>query len=462
MSDIAISVENLSKAYRIGLEEQRHETLISAALSYLRAPLSNFRNLRKLSRFDDVSAETRNQKSADRSADASSPLSAFIPQPSDAFWALKGVSFEVKHGEAIGIIGRNGAGKSTLLKILARITEPTTGRATVYGRVGSLLEVGTGFHPDLTGRENVYLNGTILGMKKREIDRRFDEIVAFSGVEKFIETPVKRYSSGMRVRLAFSVAAHLEPEILIIDEVLAVGDAEFQKKCLGKMGEVAASGRTVLFVSHNLTAVQSLCQRAIWLNQGAVSLDDTPSKVVSAYLQSGERLTTERRWADPASAPGNAEARLLGARLCSEDPPELLTLDSRNGLEFEILNLVPDAVLNLSYHLYSQDGIMVLNSFSIPEAMPVGTFKFTCHIPENLLNDGMYSVELMIVKNSTNVLMKMADCLTFQLHDLERQSAWFGKYPGAVRPKMKWTVVHANSLPSVQAVPASIPASHET
>src|SRR5438034_2934919 len=290
MSAIAIRVENLSKAYRIGLEEQQHETLVGAIGAFLRSPWENYRNLRKLSRFDDVSAEAgnqkseiRNQKSANRSSDTSFQLSAFNSQlsaPADVIWALKDVSFEVKHGEVLGIIGRNGAGKSTLLKILSRITEPTSGRAEVYGRVGSLLEVGTGFHPDLTGRENIYLNGTILGMKKREIDLGFDEIVDFSGVEKFIDTPVKRYSSGMRVRLAFSVAAHLEPEILIVDEVLAVGDAEFQKKCLGKMGDVAHEGRTVLFVSHNMNAVKSLCGRALLLANGLLSLNGPVNSVI--------------------------------------------------------------------------------------------------------------------------------------------------------------------------------------
>src|SRR2546426_588028 len=290
MSAIAIRVENLSKAYRIGLNEQRHETLLGAMASFIRSPWENYRNLRKLSRFEDVSAdarnqksEIRNQKSANRSSDTSFQPSAFIPQPSDIIWALKDVSFEVKHGEVLGIIGRNGAGKSTLLKILSRITEPTSGRAEVYGRVGSLLEVGTGFHPDLTGRENVYLNGTILGMKKREVDAKFEEIVDFSGVEKFIDTPVKRYSSGMRVRLAFSVAAHLEPEILIVDEVLAVGDAEFQKRCLGKMEDVASHGRTVLFVSHNMGAVSQLCDRCILLQDGGIRFDGETKEAVDIY-----------------------------------------------------------------------------------------------------------------------------------------------------------------------------------
>ena len=267
-NEVAIRIENLSKAYRIGLKREKRKTLMGAVGSLIRSPFENYRNLRKLSKFDDV------QK--DHAAS----------QPSDVLWALRDVSFEVKHGEVLGIIGRNGAGKSTLLKILSRITEPTRGRAEVYGRVGSLLEVGTGFHPDLTGRENIYLNGTMLGMTKKEVDRKFDEIVAFSGVETFIDTPVKRYSSGMWVRLAFSVAAHLEPEILVIDEVLAVGDMNFQKRCLGKMGEVAQQGRTVLFVSHNMAAVVQLCQRGIVLAGGELRFDATSSQSVDFYVRS--------------------------------------------------------------------------------------------------------------------------------------------------------------------------------
>ena len=261
MSDIAIQVENLSKRYRIGRQEERPETLVGAALGWLKAPVDNFRQLRQLSRFQENGQE-----------------------PDDIIWALKDVSFEVKRGEVVGIIGRNGAGKSTLLKILSRITEPTSGRVVLNGRVSSLLEVGTGFHPDLTGRENVYLNGAILGMTKREIDRKFDEIVDFSGVERFIDTPVKRYSSGMQVRLAFAVAAHLEPEILLVDEVLAVGDAAFQKKCLGKMGEVAKEGRTVLFVSHNMAAIQSFTQRSMLIEKGKIAFDGESQQCVAHYL----------------------------------------------------------------------------------------------------------------------------------------------------------------------------------
>ena len=261
MSNIAIKVENLSKRYRIGLKEEINDTFVGAITSSIKNPLKNLRQLRRLSAFDE-NGQT----------------------PEDVIWALKDVSFEVEQGEVLGVIGRNGAGKSTLLKILSRITHPTSGRIEMNGRISSLLEVGTGFHPELTGRENIYLNGTILGMRKKEIDRKLDEIIDFSGVEKFIDTPVKRYSSGMRVRLAFSVAAHLEPEILLIDEVLAVGDVEFQKKCLGKMDEVAKGGRTVLFVSHNMGAVKNICSKCMMLENGKIEVIGKTIPVIEKYL----------------------------------------------------------------------------------------------------------------------------------------------------------------------------------
>jgi lipopolysaccharide transport system ATP-binding protein len=264
LTDIAIRVEGLGKRYHIGKAQQRHDTLRDALMHRLRAPLHWPR----------------------RNGHANG---------SDMFWALKDVSFEVKRGEVVGIIGRNGAGKSTLLKILSRITDPTEGTVDLYGRVGSLLEVGTGFHPELSGRENIYLNGAILGMKRVDIVRKFDEIVAFAEVEKFIDTPVKHYSSGMYVRLAFAVAAHMEPEILIVDEVLAVGDAAFQKKCLGKMGEVANEGRTVFLVSHNMVAIQQLCTHSFWLDAGILKKNGTANEVVGAYLQalSNRQVSTE-------------------------------------------------------------------------------------------------------------------------------------------------------------------------
>jgi len=263
MSDIAIKVENLGKLYRIG-QMVGYKTLRESLMSVVAMPL------RRLRQTGDRRRET----------EAAGPRSS-VASHSDYLWALKDVSFEVKRGEAVGIIGRNGSGKTTLLKILSRITAPTEGYAEVHGRIGSLLEVGTGFHPELTGRENIYLNGAVIGMKRAEIDRKFSEIVEFAEIEKFLDTPVKRYSSGMYVRLAFAVAAHLEPEILLVDEVLAVGDASFQKKCLGKMGDVTKEGRTVVFVSHNMNAVQELCQRAILLREGQIVEDNSARKVVS-------------------------------------------------------------------------------------------------------------------------------------------------------------------------------------
>ncbi|MDC0480061.1 ABC transporter ATP-binding protein [Candidatus Marinimicrobia bacterium] len=288
MSNIAIRVENLSKRYRIGLKEETNDTFVGAVGSVLKSPFQNLKRIQKLTHF----------KNGQQSAE-------------DIIWALKEVSFEVKKGEIIGIIGRNGAGKSTLLKILAQITHPTSGKAELNGRVASLLEVGTGFHPELTGRENIYLNGTILGMTKKEIDFKLGEIVDFSGVEKFMDTPVKRYSSGMRVRLAFSVAAHLDPEILLIDEVLAVGDAEFQKKCLGKMDEVAKSGRTVLFVSHNLVALKNICSSGIYIDSGSLVNTADISDVISNYREN-LLLIKNNKDSMTITREGNGKVRIIG------------------------------------------------------------------------------------------------------------------------------------------------------
>lgn len=277
MSRTVVHVENLSKAYRIGVEDKKSDTLAGAFWQSIKAPIRNFRNLKNLRR-------------TDRDADS-------------LFWALKDVNFEVKEGSVLGIIGHNGAGKSTLLKILSRITEPTEGRITIHGRVSSLLEVGTGFHPDLTGRENIYMNGTILGMRKKEIDSKLEEIIAFSGISRHIDTPVKRYSSGMTVRLAFSVAAHLDPEILVIDEVLAVGDMEFQRRCIGKMEEVSGAGRTVLFVSHNMASVQKLCTSGIILQRGEKKFEGAVTEVIERYLEIFED-TAEYHFERPENSEG--------------------------------------------------------------------------------------------------------------------------------------------------------------
>jgi lipopolysaccharide transport system ATP-binding protein len=269
-NDIAIKAENINKIYRIGIKEKTHDSFGATLFSFIRSPLKNYKKYRSYYKFDDID------------------LNSLDPDINngDTVWALRDVSFELKKGEVLGLIGGNGAGKSTLLKILARITDPTHGQAEIHGRISSLLEVGTGFHQELTGRENVFLNSTILGMKKAEVERKFDEIVDFSGVEKFIDTPVKRYSSGMKVRLAFAVAAFMEPEILLVDEVLAVGDTAFQAKCLGKMSEVSQQGRTIILVSHNMAAIQHLCDRAILLESGKVKLDTDPSSAITEYFES--------------------------------------------------------------------------------------------------------------------------------------------------------------------------------
>ena len=303
MSNIAIRAENLGKMYRIGGKQERYSTLRDTLVDAIIGPMRRMRRLVRGQSANDLAEE---------------------------IWALADVSLEVQHGEAIGIIGRNGAGKSTLLKVLSRITEPTLGRADIYGRVGALLEVGTGFHPELTGRENIYLNGAILGMRRKEIDRRFDEIVDFSGVEKFIDTPVKHYSSGMGLRLGFAVASHLEPEILVVDEVLAVGDAEFQKKCLSKMSDVTGSGRTVLFVSHNMAAIQSMCQRGIWLDHGRVVEVGPVEQVVADYLSKAVVARLDQIWDDQTQAPGNDRVRLHRARVKpiegdTKDPISMVT-----------------------------------------------------------------------------------------------------------------------------------------
>jgi lipopolysaccharide transport system ATP-binding protein len=313
---------------------------------------------------------------------------------------LKDVSFEVKHGEVVGIIGRNGAGKSTLLKILSRITEPTRGGASVYGRLGSLLEVGTGFHPDLTGRENVYLNGTILGMKKREIDTRFDEIVDFSGVEKFIDTPVKRYSSGMRVRLAFSVAAHLELEILLVDEVLAVGDAEFQKKCLGKMGDVARQGRTILFVSHNMAAVEQLCSRAIVLSAGRITAACATNSAIHSYLAVDERSKAIREDVLARSADGSLELLSLGPAGENGEPLAMAQCgrDLYLALTLRASKSLPDSTVSVGINSLHEVRIATLHS-TIAGAhlsIPKGTHTIVCRVPHLGIAPGCYSLDAKV------------------------------------------------------------------
>ena len=378
MYDIAIKVKNLSKRYRIGLKEELHDTFFGALASWVKYPLSNFRRVQKLSKF---------------SGDGESE---------DTIWALKDVSFEVKHGEVLGFIGKNGAGKSTLLKILCRITEPTSGNASIHGRVASLLEVGTGFHPELTGRENVFLNGTILGMKKAEIDRKFDEIVDFSGVEKFIDTPVKRYSSGMRVRLAFAVAAHLDPEILLIDEVLAVGDVEFQKKCLGKMKDIAGEGRTVLFVSHDMGAIRKLVSRCSLLNDGKIIFIGEPTECISRYLASVIPQTTNQRMFSDRIPGEDCPVAIKGIALLDDNGESKDIFDVGESLTIEVLleAMDNDIKFQAMVQIQNEFGANIYHCVSIDAGRPIFYSKTSAKLKvkfEQLkLYPGKYSITVGI------------------------------------------------------------------
>ena len=434
--DIAIKVENISKRYRIGLKENSHDSIGGAIFDFIKGPLKNYRKYRSLYKFDDIGPN-------------SGPSSDF--QSSDTIWALKGVSFEVKCGEAVGIIGRNGAGKSTLLKIFSRITNPTLGTAEIRGRVSSLLEVGTGFHQELSGRENVYLNGTILGMRKTEVDRKFDEIVEFSGVEKFLDTPVKRYSSGMKVRLAFSVAAHLEPEILIVDEVLAVGDADFQKKCLEKMENVGQQGRTVLFVSHNMPAVTRLCQRAILLDDGKVKKNGSSNEVVSTYLCSKLGTTAAREWPDSESAPGGPVARLKAVRIRIKDGFVTETVDIRKPvrLEMEYEVLKSGQILLPNFRLDNEKGDCVFVTIDQDTTWrqrlrPKGHYISTAWIPGNLLSEGLLIVSCnLITLNPDIVQFSAKNAVSFHVVDSLAGDSARGDYAknmlGVVRPLLEWS-----------------------
>ena len=425
--EISVSVRGLCKAYTIAHTRPRATTLAEAVSRKLRNP--------------------------------------FERAAQEQFWALQEVDFDIRQGEAVGIIGRNGAGKSTLLKLLSRITTPTRGEIVLYGPVGSLLEVGTGFHPELTGRENIFLNGSILGMRRKEIARRFDEIVAFAEIEKFLDTPVKRYSSGMYVRLAFAVAAHLNPEILVVDEVLAVGDAAFQKKCLGKMGEVASQeGRTVLFVSHNMTAVQSLCGRALWMENGTLKADGNPQDVVPRYLKTAFSPRREMNWEDPSAAPGNDKVRLRRVAVRPESGPadRIIDLHTSLLLEFDYWNLIANTRLNLSVVVMNEEGLPLFNTAPMEEPswhgrpFPSGLFRSTVRIPGELLNDGTHRVQLYIVEDQSVVLSRHDDLLVFDVVEPpgERQH-WYGKWIGAVRPQLDWTTELVE--PGAQAANAASP-----
>ncbi len=432
MSDIVVRVDGLSKRYRLGARQKDHGTLRDHLMSGIKSLLN---------------------RNGYRGGSAEPLGSAGSTVDVNFFWALQDVSFEVKRGQTVGIIGRNGAGKSTLLKLLSRITEPTDGRIELDGRVSALLEVGTGFHSELTGRENVYLNGTILGMKRAEITRKFDEIVAFAEIEQFVDTPVKRYSSGMAMRLGFAVAAHLESEILIVDEVLAVGDAAFQRKCLGKMEGVAKEGRTIFFVSHNMPAVTRLCERGILLEEGKLCRDGRSHEVVNAYLHSELGTMSSREWLDPIKAPRGEVARLRPVRVRTKDGQSAEKFDIRKpvGLEMEYDVLKSGYKLMPSIELWNEEGICLLD---VPEQDPTwrgrirqpGRYRSTAWIPANFLAEGTMFV---------SVALETLDPLVMQFY--ERQVVAFsvidtcegdsargdfaGKLRGVVRPLLEWTTV---------------------
>lgn len=355
--------------------------------------------------------------------------------PNGYVWALEDVNFSVKHGEVLGIIGRNGAGKSTLLKIISKVTAPTKGKIKIRGRIASLLEVGTGFHPELTGRENIFLNGAILGMTKREISLRFDEIVAFSGVEKYIDTPVKRYSSGMYVRLAFAVAAHLEPEILIVDEVLAVGDAEFQKKCLGKMKDVSSQGRTVLFVSHNLVAVKSLCQSGLLMERGSISYMGTADETVEQYLKANaDKLTPKISFDDHEVALGNGDIKLKSISVEPCNP----FISDEISIHFSFWNFSDEQETHLAFDLIDLHEQVVFGSGFKFRKDANNVCSAACQIPANLMNDGIYSLNLYFNSAEMRPLYHAENILSFEVADKERNYAYYGKVNGAVRPKLTW------------------------
>ena len=382
----------------------------------------------------------------------------------DTLWALRDVSFDVHEGEILGIIGRNGAGKSTLLKILSRVTAPTTGTVRIRGRISSLLEVGTGFHPELSGRENIYLNGAILGMKKAQIDRRLDEIVDFAEIEAFIDTPVKRYSSGMYVRLAFAVAAHLEPEILIIDEVLAVGDAAFQKKCLGKMKDASTrQGRTVLFVSHNMAAVANLCTDALLLLHGTIATRGPPRSVIQAYLDAGADSAAEVVWSNQAVAPGNDRVRLCAVRVrAGGSTTGDVTIDQACQIEVEYWNLSPGLPISASIHLLDKVGVEVLATANMHSAnlirddwfgreFPVGLFRSVCTIPANFLNEGKYSIRVAVCSNVSTIELLTEEVVSFMAHDTgEMRKEYGGGWIGVVRPKLAWQTEMIEATPLLQ------------
>jgi lipopolysaccharide transport system ATP-binding protein len=426
MADLAIRVNNLGKQYRIGIEREQYQTLRDNLASAIAAP---FRAAKSFF----------------------TPMDREKLRSLDKIWALKDVSFEVQKGQILGIIGRNGAGKSTLLKILSRVTEPTEGQAEIRGRVGSLLEVGTGFHPELTGRENIYLNGAILGMKRIEIDRKFDEIVDFSEVEKFIDTPVKRYSSGMYLRLAFAVAAHLEPEILVVDEVLAVGDAEFQRKCLGKMTDVAQEGRTVLFVSHNMSAILRLTRETILLDKGRLVLRAPTSEVVDTYISGNFSKSGERFWDLDEIPTQAAPFRPISFKVCDVNGHVLDTVRSTEPVYLEVEYALDQEITGLRVGIYlmtargeyaftsfDTDGPEKYEKFGVRKA---GHYISRCTIPADFLNEGRYVLGVNASTFRVKRFFYEEHALSFTVDGSGAPGTqWVEVRQGSVRPRLDWVI----------------------
>ncbi len=422
MSDLAIRVENISKQYRIGLAQERPDTLRDLLVSGFQRVKHIFKKPER-DRYDDPAH----------------------------IWALKGVSFEVEKGQVLGIVGRNGAGKSTLLKILSRVTDPTEGYGEIHGRVGSLLEVGTGFHPELSGRENIYLNGAILGMRREEIDRKFDEIVAFSEVGKFIDTPVKRFSSGMYLRLAFAVAAHLEPEILVVDEVLAVGDAEFQRKCLGKMNDVAQEGRTVLFVSHNMSAILRLTQETIVLNEGKIVMRAPTPEAVDYYLNMGLTKAGERFWTEEELGSKTKTFKPIALRVVNRVKTVVDTVNAAEGFSIEFEYQLTEAISGLRVGLYMMTtrGEYVFTTFDTDDSemyqqfslRPAGHYISRCQIPPNLMNGGRFVLGLNASVYRIRRYFQDDKALTFTVDATGAPGThWPEQRLGPVRPQFEWNI----------------------
>jgi lipopolysaccharide transport system ATP-binding protein len=435
-SDLAIHVDGVSKRFRLGSHSEYSrltEVVAQAATSWLRRSLGS----EGMGRSGVASAREKDSRFG-----------------ADGFWALRDVDFSVSQSEVVGVIGHNGAGKSTLLKILSRIVTPTRGRVGVRGRVGSLLEVGTGFHPELTGRENIFLNGAILGLKRSDIRKRFDEIVAFAEIEPFLDTPVKRYSSGMTVRLGFSVAAHLEPDVLIIDEVLSVGDQAFQRKCMGKATELGTQGRTVLVVSHNLAAIANMCSRAVLLDQGVLVADDAPANVIERYLTSMNPMEGMVRW-DIDQAPCSADIRLRSIAIlgtASDTPTPQVDIDAEIGVVIEYEVLTPSTENTVQILLKDESGVHVLTTANAPSMnsasdatfgtpLEPGIYRTQCRFPPNFLNDTRYLISVNLGPEIGKPSIALDSVLSFLVHDTgAMRKEYLGSWTGpVVRPRLGWT-----------------------